>query len=54
MEGLMNENKKKSNAPKVALAWRLYEARKLQLLKEGLPPEEYKKRRKAAATYCGI
>lgn len=50
----MNENKKKSNAPKVALAWRLYEARKLQLLKEDLPPEEYEKRLKAVATYCGI
>ena len=48
------KKKKTSNAPKVALAWRLYEARKQQLLKEGLPPEEYEKRRKAAEIYCGI
>ena len=50
----MEGKEKQSHTPKEALAWRLYEARKRQLLKEDLPPEELERRLKAAAAYCGV
>lgn len=48
------KKKKTSHAPKVPLNLRDYEARKRQLLKEGLSPNELEKRIKAAAAYCGV
>lgn len=48
------ENKKQSNAPKVALAWRLYEAKKAQILASDATPKEKEQQLRAAAAYCGI
>lgn len=48
------KKKKQSNAPKVALAWRLYEAKKAQILASDATLKEKEQQLRAAAAYCGI